>query len=171
MAINGILFDNQAPTAKGIRGGFHSALSDGILEGCSISYSGNNLTIAPGLVHAAGGIFSITGGETIAISGTSGYERIIVNIDLSQASTTASFNQVSITHDHASAANTFTNLTQQDINTGGGTIYQAELCVVSLGSGGITGVIRKAIASAKIQYGDTLPSDAPEGTIYLLKVT
>lgn len=171
MAINGILFDNQSPTAKGLRGGFHSALSDGILEGCNISYSGGTLTIGSGLVHAAGGIFSIAGGETIAISGTSGYERIIINIDLSQTSTAETFNQVSITHDHATATNTFTNLTKQNINAGGGTIYQAELCVVSLGGNGITGVVRKAIASAKIQYGNTLPADAPEGTIFLLKVT
>ena len=90
---------------------------------------------------------------------------------MSQASTTELFNQVYFTHDHATATNTFTNLTQQNINTGGGTIYQAELCIVSLGGNGITGVVRKSIASAKIQYGNTLPSDAPEGTIFLLKVT
>lgn len=170
MAINGIVFDNQAPTAKGIRGGFASALSDGIVAGCEISYNGNIVSISRGILNVAGGLFSITGFENVSVNRTSGFARIKMVLDLSRTSTESEFNQVYFEVDYASSANGFPSLVKNGVNIGDGTIYQAELCVVSLGSSGVTGIIRKAIASAKLQYGDSLPSDAPEGTIFLLKI-
>ena len=174
MAIKGIIFDNQAPTAKGIRSGFHSALSDGRIDGCGTNQSsGFNLNIAPGYMHVAGGIFYVQGGQTVALSydSTKTYARVKAVMNLSQAATTEAFSQISFVVDYATAANTFTNLVQEDVNLGGGTIYEAEIFVVQLNSTGISKYVRTAIASAKLQYGDTLPEDAPEGTIYLLKVT
>ncbi len=170
MAINGIVFDNQAPTAKGIRGGFASALSDGIVDGCDISYNGNIISMSPGILNVAGGLVSITGYENVSVTGTSGYARVSIVLDLSRTSTEQEFNQVYFEVDYSSSANGFNTLIKNDVNIGTGTIYKAELCVVSLGSSGVTGIVRKAIASAKLQYGDTLPSDAPEGTIFLLKI-
>lgn len=173
MAISGIIFDNQVPTAKGLRGGFKSALSDGILSGCAIDISsGLNFKIGPGLMIVSGGIFQLVGNPaaTIAIaSNNNTYARIKAKIDLSQG--TSPFEQVSFNVDYANSATGFAALTQQDINTGTGTIYEAEICVVRKTSSAITGIVRTANASPKIQYGDSLPSDAPEGTIFLLKVT
>lgn len=171
MAINGIVFDNQAPTAKGMRGGFASALTDGIVAGCELSYSGTTLSIGSGLLNIGGGIVSINGAENVSVTNTSGYARIRMIVDLSRAATTETFEQVYFDADYASTTNGFSSLIQNGINIGDGTIYQAEMCVVSLGSNGITGIVRKAVASAKIQYGDTLPEDAPEGTIFLLKIS
>ena len=169
MAIKGIIFDNQAPTAKGLRGGFHSALSDGIIEGCNITASGSNVTITSGLMNVAGGIFAVTGSQAISVEGTSGYARIKAVLDLSKTATTEQFGQVYFAVDYANALTTFTNLVQQDVNAGSGTLYEAEICTVALGSSGATGVARKYIAAPKIRYGDVLPDDATEGTIFLLK--
>lgn len=171
MAIKGILFDNQAPTAKALRGGFHSALSDGILAGCDISIGSGNITFSNGLMNVAGGIFAITGNQSVSVEGTSGYARVKAVLDLSKIASKDSFSQVYFEVDHATSLNTFTNLIQQDVNTGAGVLYEAEICIVALGSSGITSVVRKAEASSKIQYGDTLPENAPEGTIFLLKTS
>ena len=169
MAIKGIIFDNQPPTAKGLRGGFHSALSDGIIDGCNITASGSNVTITSGLMNVAGGIFAITGTQTIAIERNTGYARIKAVLDLSKTATTEQFGQVYFAVDYANALTTFTNLVQQDVNTGSGTLYEAEICTIALGSSGATGVARKYIAAPRIRYGDVLPDDATEGTIFLLK--
>ena len=170
MAITGITFENQVPTAKGLRGAFKSALSDGIVGGCAITYSGLNVTIGSGLINIAGGIFQISGTEIISVSGSSAFARIKAKIDMSRASTVSEFSRVTFEADSASSANGFTELVKEDINTGSGTIYEAEICVVSIANGSISGIVRTASASAKLQYGDALPSDAPEGTIFLLKV-
>lgn len=174
MAITGIIFDNQVPTAKGLRGAFKSALSDGIISGCDISYtpSGTTVTIGPGLINVSGGVFAISGTEEISLSNSGSFARIKAKINLSEDATTTTFNQVSFSADYANTANGFTDLIQEDINTGTGTetIYEAEICVVSISNNAISGIVRTAYASAKVQYGDTLPSDAPEGTIFLLKV-
>ena len=171
MAITGITFENQVPTAKGLRGGFKSALSDGIVGGCAITYSGLNVTIGSGLINIAGGIFQISGTEIISVSGSSAFVRIKAKIDMSRASTVSEFSRVTFEADSASSANGFTELVQEDINTGTGTIYEAEICVVAIANGAISGIVRSAKSAAKIQYGDVLPEDAPEGTIFLLKVT
>lgn len=171
MAITGMTFDNQVPTAKGFRGTFMSALTDGIISGCEISYSGLAVTIGQGLINLAGGVFQISGSETVNLANSGAYARIKTKIDLSEAATVSTFNQVSIIADYANSANGFSSLVQEDINTGTGVIYESELCVVSISNGVINGIVRTAKSSSKIQYGDTLPEDAPEGTIFLLKVT
>ena len=170
MAITGIIYDNQVPTAKGLRGAFKSALSDGIVAGCDISTSGNTVTIGRGLINVAGGVFQISGTETINVSEATGFARIKAVADMTRTATEEAFNQVYFTVDYAALANGFSALTQDDINAGEGTIYEAEICVVEIANSAITRVVRTAIAAAKLAYGDTLPADAPEGTIFLLKV-
>lgn len=170
MSIKGIIFDNQIPTAKGLRGGFHSALTDGIIEGCPITYQGSIITIGSGLMNVAGGIFQISGSETVSVSGSSGFARVKAVLDLTRdASDSEHFNQVYFAVDYASSATGFTELTQDAVNTGGGTTYEAEICVVKLSASGIANLTRYSAASPRIMYGDTLPETAPEGTIFLLK--
>ena len=170
MAITGMIFDNQVPTAKGLRGAFKSALSDGIISGCEITYSGLVATIGTGLINTAGGVFQVSGSENIQVTNSGAFARIKAVIDLSESATTSTFNQVSFVVDYANSVAGFEELTQEDINTGNGIIYEAEICILAITNGAISGIVRSSIASAKIQYGDTLPSDAPEGTIFLLKV-
>lgn len=169
MAISGIIFENQVLTAKGLRSGFQASLSDGIISGCDITYSGSTLTIAHGVMVVCGGIFSISGSQSLSISGTSGVARVKAVVDISQTSTTEQFNQVSFVIDQAASESLLPALVQENINAGSGQIYQAAICTVSLGSGGITGVLKTYASCPKLQYGDTLPDDAPEGTIFLLK--
>lgn len=170
MAITGMIFDNQVPTAKGLRGTFMSALSDGIISGCDITYSGLAVTIGQGLINVAGGIFQIAGSEVLNLANSGAYARIKAKIDLSGTATSSEFSQVTLLADYADSPNGFEALDQEDINTGVGIVYEAEICVVSIANSAVSGIVRKAIAAAKIQYGDTLPADAPEGTIFLLKV-
>lgn len=170
MAITGMIFDNQVPTAKGLRGTFMSALTDGIISGCPISYSGLGVTISSGLINVAGGVFAVTGSEILNISSSSAYARIKAKIDLSEIATSSAFSQVSFDVDYADSPTSFGALTQEDINTGSGVIYEAEIWVLAITNGAISGVVRTAYSASKIQYGDTLPDDAPEGTIFLLKV-
>ena len=170
MAISGIIFDNQVPTAKALRGAFKAAITDGIISGCPIVYSGMNITIGSGLINVGGGVFQISGTEIVSLTNSGTFARIKAIIDLSESSTVSAFNQVSFGVDYANTATGFSALTQEDINTGSGTIYEAEICVVSISNGSISEIVRTATSASKIQYGDTLPSDALEGTIFLLKV-
>ena len=170
MAISGIVFDNQVPTAKAFRGTFKSALSDGIISGCNITASQLTVSIGGGLINVAGGIFQVVGSESIVLTASGAYARIKAVIDLSQEASTTSFNQVHFGVDYASNPTGFASLVQEDINTGAGTTYEAEICVVSIANQAVSGLVRSATAEAKLMYGDTLPDDAPEGTIFLLKI-
>lgn len=170
MAITGIIFDNQVPTAKGIRGAFMSALTDGIVSGCNITTSGLVITVGSGLINAAGGVFQVSGSEEVILQNSGSFARVKAVIDLTEPATTSEFSQVKFEVDYANTATGFPELIQDNINSGTGTTYEAEICVVAITNGSISSIVRTAIASAKIQYGDTLPEDAPEGTIFLLKV-
>lgn len=169
--IKGIIFDNQAPTAKGIRAGFHSSLSDGILKGCSATPGNGNVSFSSGLIIVAGGIVELSDGQIVSIEGTSGYARVKAILDLSRTSAQDQFSQVYLAVDYANSLNTFSNLIQQEVNIGNGTIYEAELCVLALGSSGTPTITRVRQALPRIQYGDTLPETASEGTIFLLRAT
>ena len=82
--IKGIFFGNQVLTAKGLGSMAKSALSDGILSGCGISLSGNNLTINPGFIVVCGRVIEITAATTKTIPSGSAYVSLYVSIDLSQ---------------------------------------------------------------------------------------
>ena len=170
MAITGITFDNQVPTAKALRGAFKSTLSDGIISGCNITASQLNVTIGGGLINVAGGVFQVVGSETVVLTASNLYARIKAVIDLSREASISVFNQVYFDVDYAADPTGFAPLIQEDINTGSGTKYEAEFCVVAITNQAVSSIVRYATAESKLLYGDTLPSDAPEGTIFLLKI-
>lgn len=169
MAIAGIIFEHQVLTAKGLRGGFQAALTDGILSGCNITASGNTVTIEHGLMCIGGGIFAITGAQSFTITGTSGVARIKAVVDTSKTSTTEQFDQVNFVIDQESAENLLPAMQQDDINSGSGQIYQAPICILSLGASGVTEILKTYKSGPRIAYGDVLPETATEGTIFLLK--
>ena len=123
---------------------FHRAvLPDGILTGCAFSYSGSTLTMGAGYLLICGRIVRHTAVQNWSIvDASSGYARLVLTVDLTQAATKDAFEQVLCSVEYAASANGFAVLEQTDINDTG-TKYQIAACVVSLGSGGITGIVKK----------------------------
>lgn len=141
--IKGITFPNQLIPAEAEGAALAACLSDGILRGCTISYSGRTLTIGPGHMIVAGRVIEITAAEGVNVAATSGYARIKARIDTGLASTADATQQISITVDTAGSENGFAALGQGDVNGGSGAVYEAEICKVSLGGLGITGILRR----------------------------
>ena len=139
----GITFPNQKVTPSDDAIIRRAVLADGILSGCKLSYSGSTLTMAPGMLIACGREFRHTSVQNWAVTGaTSGYARLVLTIDTARASTKDSFDQIIDTIEYASSPDGFLQLQQDNINEAG-TMYQIAVCVVSLGSGGITGIVAK----------------------------
>lgn len=167
----GITFPQQKVTPSDDAAIRKAALADSILSGCALSYAGSTLTMGPGLLLGCGRQFRHTAVQNWAVTGaTSGYARLVLTIDTTRASTKDSFDQVVDTIEYASALDGFLQLQQDDINEAG-TIYQMAVCVVSLGAGGITGMVqtlpRSAIKAAwlwnLVDNGDFSQFVAPAG--------
>lgn len=140
MSLTGITFANQKITPSDDGRLYGTILTDGILTGCAITFAAATLSIAAGSMLI--GTREIkTDGETISVTGaTSGFARVIVDIDLTRAATESSFLQAELQVQYAASTDAFPALEQQDINTAG-THYQAAFCVLSLGTAGITAVV------------------------------
>lgn len=129
--ITGITFDLQNVLSKN-DGRLYQAIlgTDYILSGCACAAvdAGASIEIAEGYVVIGGRVIHFDGGEkkTITPTLTTGYGRLIIDIDLTKASTADEFEQVSLVEQY-STTETFPDLTQDDINLSG-THYQAELC-------------------------------------------
>ena len=151
-------------------------LPDGILTGCSLSYSGSTLTMAAGQMVICGRQIRHAASQNWAVVGaTSGYARLLLTIDLTRTATKETFDQVVDTIEYASSLDGFLALEQADINAAG-TKYQIPVCVVSLGAGGITGIVSQLEpASAgglgglnfSLVGGQTQPADPKENTIWV----
>lgn len=166
--IKGVNFDNQLVTAKQHGALFASAFHDGILSGMELSFTGSVLTVAGGYCTVCGREIQLTGAETISVSGTTGYARILVQIDLSQTATTSDFSQVSLVTQYAASLSEFPALTQDDVNSTSGTIYQTVLCVLALGTDGIASIASQAgTAAHRISAGTADPSGGSDGDIYI----
>ena len=118
-------------------------LPDGILTGCALSYSGSTLTMAAGQLMVCGRQIKHPSAQNWAVSdATSGYARLLLTIDLTRTASKETFDQVVDTIEYATSADGFSELEQADINSAG-TKYQIAVCVVSLGTGGITGIVKE----------------------------
>lgn len=138
---SGITFPWQAVTPSDDAVIRRALLADGILSGCKLSYSGSTLTMAAGLMIACGRQFKHAAAQNWAVvDATSGYARLLLTIDTTKTSTKDAFDQISDSIEYASSLDGFPELQQADINNAG-TVYQIAVCVVSLGSGGITGIV------------------------------
>lgn len=141
MSFQGINFSSQhiVPSDDGRL--YEAIFEDGALHGCELSYVGAALTIGAGYLMIGGREIEITDDEVFNINeATSGYAQLVLTIDLTQTATIGAFNQVSIDVRYASTEAGFASLIQDDIN-GAGTKYQQQLALVSLGTGGITGIV------------------------------
>ena len=161
MSLTGITFANQKITPSDDGRLYGAMLADGILTGCGITFAAATLSVAAGSL-LIGTRELRTSGETLSVTGaTSGYARVIIDIDLTRAATKTSFEQAQFQIQYAASLDAFAALEQQDINTAG-THYQAAFCILSLGTAGITGVV-SALASARVGVAQ-LTNDARFGT-------
>ncbi len=118
-----------------------SALTDGALTGCGVSYSGSTLTMTAGHLIICGRQIRHTAAQNWKVAdATSGFARLVLTIDLTLAATKDTFEQVTASIEYASSVNGFPELEQADINASGSQ-YQFAACVVSLGASGITGIV------------------------------
>ena len=161
MSLTGITFANQKITPSDDGRLYGAMLADGILTGCGITFAAATLSVAAGSL-LIGTRELRTSGETLSVTGaTSGYARVIIDIDLTRAATKTSFEQAQFQIQYAASLDAFASLEQQDINTAG-THYQAIFCVLSLGTAGITGVV-SSLASARVGVAQ-LTNEARFGT-------
>ena len=165
MSLTGITFANQKITPSDDGRLYGAMLADGILTGCGITFAAATLSVAAGSL-LIGTRELRTSGETLSITGaTSGYARVIIDIDLTRAATKTSFEQAQFQIQYAASLDAFAALEQQDINTAG-THYQAAFCVLSLGTAGITGVV-SSLASARVGVAQ-LTNEARFGTEFAI---
>lgn len=163
MSIIGITYDNQSPTAADHGALFGSVHSDGILDGASISYLGDTVTIAAGRFMSAGRLCRLPAAETITVDATSGVARILLQTDLTQAAAVGDFQQLSFVIQTAETVAALPALITEDVNSGG-TVYQMMVCIVAVSEVGVTGVIAVAPASTTVITAGavTMNSLAPE---------
>ena len=165
MSLTGITFANQKITPSDDGRLYGAMLADGILTGCGITFAAATLSVAAGSL-LIGTRELRTSGETLSVTGaTSGYARVIIDIDLTRAATKTSFEQAQFQIQYAASLDAFAALEQQDINTAG-THYQAAFCVLSLGTAGITGIV-SSLASARVGVAQ-LTNDARFGTEFAI---
>lgn len=139
----GVTFPNQKVTPANDAVIRRAIFDDGILTGCDLSYSGSTLTMTAGQLMICGRQIIHPSSQNWAVTeATSGYARLVLTIDVTRTSTKDTFDQVVDEIQYATDANGFADLTTADINATG-TRYQVAVCVVSLGPGGITGIVSK----------------------------
>lgn len=158
MSLTGITFANQKITPSDDGRLYGAMLADGILTGCGITFAAATLSVAAGSL-LIGTRELRTSGETLSVTGaTSGYARVIVDIDLTRAATKESFEQAQFQVEYAASPDAFPALVQQDINAAG-THFQSVFCVVSLSEAGITGIV-SSLGAAQVPAG-RIPTSIP----------
>lgn len=158
MSLTGITFANQKITPSDDGRLYGAMLADGILTGCGITFAAATLSVAAGSL-LIGTRELRTSGETLSVTGaTSGYARVIVDIDLTRAATKESFEQAQFRVEYAASPDAFPALVQQDINAAG-THFQSVFCVVSLSEAGITGIV-SSLGAAQVPAG-RIPTSIP----------
>lgn len=153
-----------------------ASLSDGVLYGCEMSYSGSTLTMGSGQLLICGRQIRHPAAENLAIvDATSGFARLVLTVDLTKTSSKDSFEQVVDSIEYAASQDGFLELVQENINVSG-TRYQVVACVVSLGTGGITGIVDQIGAveasgggglNFSVVGGLTQPANPKENTIWV----
>lgn len=175
MAFSGYTFPYQKTPPSGDAMVRAAALHDGILNGCALTHSGFSVTMAAGHILANGRTVRHDASDSWSVSGAvSGFARVVMTIDLSKTSTATSFTMISSDVDYAASLEEFGSLRQDDLNDGG-TIYQVELCVVALSSGGVANIVRQlgpaaVRSSSEILIVDEIPdlTGVPDGTVFFL---
>lgn len=150
MSFQGITFDNQNVSPKndgGLYGGF---LGDGILWGCGMNISGDNLVVYSGEIIVGGRVVLVNGATEVDLSErqlSTGYIQVILNADISQGEGMQVYPSFV-----EQATATFPSLTYGNINDTD-TLRQFELAVVQISGGNLTSIYRTAL-QARILFDD-----------------
>lgn len=165
MAFKGITFAGQNVTPKNDGGLYGAHYGDGILWGCSMNLSGDDLVIQSGEFIMCGRYVQVDGATNVDLSGRTlqtGYIQVIMNADLTQGEG----NQWYPTFVE-SATTTFPALTQDDINDTG-TLYQVELAIVQISAGNLNAVYSSMpYSSLRSQNSLYINNNDADPTIYL----
>lgn len=173
----GVTFPKQKITPSDDAIVRRAMLGDCILSGCAMTYSGSTLTMAAGHLLVCGRQIRHPSTQNWAVTeANTGYARLVITVDISRTSTADNFDQVLSTIEYAAAEDGFAALEQTDINVSG-VRYQVAACVVSLGSGGITGIVSQldtvtaGASGAGLNFslvgGATQPTDRKQNTIWV----
>lgn len=122
--IRGITFSEQVFRSEDFAHYMNFFLNgcSGITRGCKITNNGTNVTLGTGYFFVKGRLVNVEETEIVdSTQFTSGYNRIVFEIDLTKDNTVAEFNQGYI------KVLTTETLTQEDID-GEGNVYQFPLC-------------------------------------------
>ena len=137
MAFVGITFDGQNVSPKDDGALYQAHYGDGIIDGCAMTLSGDDLVIQSGHIIACGRQCKVDGATTVDLSTrtlSTGYIQVILNYDLSQAEGNQWYESFV-----ESATTTFPALTTGNIN-GTDTLYQLELAVIQISGGNLTAI-------------------------------
>ena len=147
--LSGVNFVDQQLTPSSDGALYKGLLTDGILHGCALSAVGTTLKIAPGYLVIGRQQMQVDSECNITITDqSSGFARILAVADLSKTATESVFEQAWLKVEYASSISGFQPLVQEDLQ-GSGTYYEAVICVVALGSGGITGIRYRAYSHGR----------------------
>ena len=153
MAFKGITFAGQNVTPKNDGGLYQAHYGDGILWGCSMAISGDDLVIQSGEFIAGGRVCHVDGATNVDLSGrllSTGYIQVIMNYDLSQGEGSQWY-----TTFVESATTTFPALTQGNINDTD-TLYQLELAVIQISGGNLTSIYSSLLYSNVTARGSNI---------------
>lgn len=156
MAAELITKAGNAMSSKNFMRLMKSILTDGKLDGCGITSSGANITVAAGRI-VAGGALVVMESTTVTASVAG---ELVLRIDTSGEGSASILARAAIA------------LTKQDI-TGAGTVYEVQLATFGFSSGAVSGLSVKigtakpaGAAAPNISYGTGEPSGGSDGDIY-----
>ena len=134
-----------------------SILTDGKLDGCGVTASGANITVATGRIVAGGALVTL---DTTVVTASAAGE-LVLKIDTSGEGSAAVLARAAAT------------LTRQDI-TGSGTVYELQLATFGFTSGSVSGLSVKlgtakpvGMADVGIYVQQTQPTNPATGDLWL----
>ena len=156
MAAELITKAGNAMSSKNFMRLMKSILTDGKLDGCGITSSGANITVAAGRIVAGGALVVL---ESTTVTASAAGE-LVLRVDASGEGSASILARTAVT------------LTKQDI-TGAGTVYEVQLATFGFTSGAVSGLSVKigtakpaGAAAPNISYGTGEPSGGNDGDIY-----
>lgn len=167
-SICGITFDNQNVTAAEDAVMQKLLFPDGIVSGCTLTYTDQALLIAPGRFFICGRRVKILSAVSVPIVSTvsEGYARVKCVVDLSKESSSSVFDQVRFEVE-VSAANVFPALVTDDINAGG-TVYEMVVAFVTISNYKITGITKAISETQYLKDGLSTYTHSRSGTVHSL---
>ena len=150
--------------------GGHNGILQGYKNGMSLSYNNFNVTIASGAVCVQGRFLEEDSTTTVIATNTTGYARLVLEIDLDRINTELEFNQG--TFKIITDTSGYPALTQTDIVNNNSGVYQYSLARFKTSTAGITDFVdERTFLDFDSIYDEieTIIQNIESGSIYALK--